>query len=145
MFFVLRLIVCFADCCSRAHEESRRQSAAEVQAAVAVAPPVVDRAAVPDGFAQMGPAGLADHLTNFVFGSTADPDRVSFRRKSQVGMAKHFLRGVSVLGSTMSVINVVTAVLCAWGDDEEEAHPNVDDLPAGLRDVVATWVTSLRS
>lgn len=94
----------------------------------------------------MGPAALADPLTNFVFGTTSDPDRASFRRKSEVGMGKHFFRGVFVLGSTMSIASVVAAVLCAWGDDEEEkAHPNVDDLPVGLRDVVMGWVTSLRS
>lgn len=125
--------------------KGQRESVAEAPAAAAEAPPFGVRTAVPDGFAHMGPAALADHLTNLVFGTASDPYRACFRCKSEVGMAKHFLRDVPVLGFTMSVTNVVSAVLCARGDDEEEqAHPNVGDLPVGLRHVVMSWVT-LRS
>lgn len=60
-------------------------------------------------------------------------------------MARFFFYCVFELRSTTYVTNAVTAVLCARADHEEdEVHLIVDDVPVGLRDVVMSWVTSLR-
>lgn len=91
----------------------------------------------------MGPSGLADHLTDFVFDANQESECASFRRKTEAGMTKNYLRGASVVGS-MPISDIVGAVLCAWGDEEEQDHPALKDVPMGVRDAVASWVKSIR-
>lgn len=119
-------------------EQARRESESDHAVEVIGRLPEPARGAAPSGFHQVGPAALAGHMSNDVCKSAQDPDRVSFRRRAQMGMAMLFLCGVFVDGSTMPVRDLVCAALCSWGNDEEEDYPHVAKLRIGLRDVMVS-------